>query len=288
MLMSIGCLSLSDFDRGWLVGFIEAEGSFTRKSDNYRPFFSLGQNDRDVLKEIQRLLGFGAVSKSWKKNKESKAWRYTVYAKSGLEVIIRFLNGRLKTELKKSQFRHWIDLFNSNIRKREFDYTFCGGDYVISTSQFDVGWLVGFVEGEGSFTYNKGDGWPVFAITHNDKRILEEVRRFFGFGQVIRHCGRIDCRAWRFQVQHNPFALDKLKLFFDGKLKSPSRQMQFNFWAGLFDPSHPIRVNGREHERLRSQEYYSRNPEKRKESVRRSRMKRRVLRVEEVEASEGY
>jgi len=136
-------------------------------------------------------------------------------------------------------------------------------------------WLIGFVEAEGSFTYRKSDGWPFFTITQNDKDILETIKNFFQFGSVRKHCGRVDCRAWRYVVDHNWNNLNKLRGFFNGRIRIASKQEQFKFWISLFDPSHPIRIKGREHERLRSRECYRRNPEKRRKAVRKWRRKNR-------------
>jgi len=130
-------------------------------------------------------------------------------------------------------------------------------------------WLIGFVEGEGSFTYRRSDGWPFFTITQNDREILERIKAFFQFGSVRKHCGRADCRAWRYVVCHNWNDLNKLREFFDGRLRMRGKQEQFKFWVSLFDLNHPIRINGRTHERLRSREYNKRCPQKRREAIKR-------------------
>ena len=48
-------------------------------------------------------------------------------------------------------------------------------------------WLVGFTEGDGSFTVNSR-GTPVFVITQStyDLQVLEYIQRVLGFGRVCR------------------------------------------------------------------------------------------------------
>lgn len=258
-------LSLSDeFDLGWLVGFVEAEGSFTSKKG--RPYFTLGQNDKQILEIIKSSLGFGTVRKAWRKG---RAWRFTAYSKRGLEWLINCFNSKLRTEPKRQQFKRWIDLFNLNIKFKRKCYAFLETSLHPKGPLFDDGWLIGFVEGEGAFTYNKTDGWPFFTIVQNDKGILETIKDFFGFGAVYKHCRRVDCRAWRYVVVHNWNNLSKLRDFFDGRLRTAPKRQQFKFWVSLFDSNHPIRIKGRGHERLRSRESYRRNPEKNIEAVKR-------------------
>ena len=251
-----------DVDLGWLVGFVEAEGSFASKKG--RPYFTLGQNDKQILEIVKSSFGFGTVRKAWRKG---RSWRFTVYCKRGLESLINCFNGNLKTKSKRQQFKRWIDLFNLNIRFKRKCYTFLETSLHVKGSLFDEGWLIGFAEGEGAFTYKKTDGWPFFTIVQNDKGILETIKDFFGFGAVYKHCRRVDCRAWRYMVAHKWDNLNKLRDFFDGRLRMVSKQQQFEFWVSLFDHDHPIRVKGREHERLRSRQYYSHNPKKCIEAV---------------------
>lgn len=246
------------FDRGWFVGFTEAEGCFAINHRDTHPLFDLAQNDKEILEEIKHCFGFGSVTEV---RKNGKAWRFGSYAKSDLETFVDLFNGNLKLSWKQTQFKRWITLFNKN-------YSFVKGDSTISNSPFDLGWLVGFTEGDGSFTHGS-DGFPSFNLTQNDENILLAVKQFFGFGYVVKHSRRLDRRAWRYIIIHNWDALEIIKQFFKGKLKSLSKERQFSFWCGLFDDNHPLRVKGREHERLRSIEYRKNNREKHIAAVRR-------------------
>ena len=136
-------------------------------------------------------------------------------------------------------------------------------------------WLIGFVEGEGSFTYNKSEGWPFFTLTQNDKEILEKIKDYFGFGCVYKHCGRKDCKAWRYVSSHNMENLSRLRAFFNGRLRIKPKQEQFAFWSQLFDPDHPLRVKGRENMRRHSKEQRDKNPEKSREAVKKWKSKNR-------------
>ena len=56
----------------WLLGFIEAEGSFSINKGRY-PHFSLGQNEKEILEKIQDFFKVGAVAR------QGYNWCYHVY-----------------------------------------------------------------------------------------------------------------------------------------------------------------------------------------------------------------
>lgn len=50
-----------------------------------------------------------------------------------------------------------------------------------------IDWFVGFVEGEGSFSYSKDGGGnliPSFTLSQNNKEIIQRVHNFLQFGKI--------------------------------------------------------------------------------------------------------
>lgn len=199
---------------------------------------------------------FGSVTNTLNKKYNIESWRYCVYSLGELKKIMNLFNGKLKTKAKKEQFRSWITLH------KRLNCDFSVGMDEIQHKPFDEGWLIGFSEGEGSFTYSHSEGWPSFNITQNNKEILEKIRDYFGLGCVYKHCGRKDCKAWKYKSPHNLDDLEIIKNFFQGRLKTKNKQEQFGFWSQLFDPDHPLRVKGREYTRLRYKKLYAENSER--------------------------
>jgi len=120
----------------------------------------------------------------------------------------------------------------------------------MSLSEFDKGWIVGFIEGEGSFTYDIQGGYvkkngkslhvPRFCINQTNKAPLEFLMTFFGGGHIyIRtYRGRhywSENKATRYDyIVRDIATLEKIKDFCEGKLKHPDKRTQFEEWKKLF------------------------------------------------------
>jgi hypothetical protein len=87
-------------------------------------------------------------------------------------------------------------------------------------------WVIGFSEGEGCFgVYSKrAKKTSLFCITQKEKEILDEIKSFFGFGNVC-----YDNHVWRYQVRRYGDQLI-LKDFFEGRLRSETKRIQFERW----------------------------------------------------------
>ena len=93
-------------------------------------------------------------------------------------------------------------------------------------SKEDLIWLIGFTEGDGSFTISKG-GDLQFVITQHtdDKQVLDQIQNILSFGKVIlQSSGKISSRISRYVVQdiRNLFLII---LLFNGNIILPSRKI---------------------------------------------------------------
>ena len=92
-------------------------------------------------------------------------------------------------------------------------------------------WLVGFTEGDGSFTVNSR-GTPVFVITQStyDLQVLEYIQRVLGFGRVIKQ----GARTSRFIVE-DIANITLIILIFNGNLVFPLKQARFSLFLEAFN-----------------------------------------------------
>lgn len=107
--------NVTDFDRGWIVGFIESGGSFTLsiikhkretksgvKYYRYRnPAFFLVNKDRAMLEKIRDFLGMGKI------NRHGDYFHLDIRRKSETLRLAKFLDGKIKSELRAQQFEKW-------------------------------------------------------------------------------------------------------------------------------------------------------------------------------------
>jgi truncated hemoglobin YjbI len=120
----------TEFDCGWVIGFIEGEGSFThdwvkREGKKVKvPRFTLNQTERSVLEFLQEFFGGGNIyvrnytGKDYWSHQKSTRYDYVVRDKDTLQKIRDFCEGKLKHPMKKEQFEEWKKLF-ANIRGKE-------------------------------------------------------------------------------------------------------------------------------------------------------------------------
>jgi hypothetical protein len=181
----------------WLRGFTDAEGSFFifRKSSSFsfEYVLRLHIDDREVLKYIQNTLGMGTHGDS---NKTSQTW-FRVGALREVEIIIAiFFKYNLNTT-KHLNFLAFTQAFilytESNSREARLKLK-PKLDEIInminskrtnfyldpSTHNFNISanWLLGFVEGDGSFHVGAKDNL-IFSMAQKDnKALLDEIKNF--------------------------------------------------------------------------------------------------------------
>jgi len=122
---------VSEFDKGWILGFIEGEGSFTHdiqggrapqgKEPVYIPRFTINQTNKTPLVFLKKFFVGGHIYKRnyqdkdyWSKEK-STSYDYIINDIATLEKIREFCEGVLKHPGKKAQFEKWKKLFNNYV-----------------------------------------------------------------------------------------------------------------------------------------------------------------------------
>lgn len=93
------------------------------------------------------------------------------------------------------------------------------------STKLDLHWIVGFVEGDGCFTYSESSG-PMFIVHQADPRVLYLLQKYFGFGSVFQ--GRDG--YWSYAVHRKRDQISILH-FFNGKLFLSKRIIQFFKWV---------------------------------------------------------
>jgi hypothetical protein len=98
-------------------------------------------------------------------------------------------------------------------------------------SQSFLEWLVGFTEGDGSFTLNSR-GTAIFVITQStlEQQVLEYIQRNLGFGRVIKQG---PCTS-RFVVEDKA-SVALLVALFNGNLIFPTKQSSFALFLEAFN-----------------------------------------------------
>lgn len=86
--------NLSEGDKTWLIGFIEAAGRFTITQRGELAIGIIqGYENYAVLNKIREMVGFGAIVRQG-----ARTFRYVVQDTEGMGELINMINGRLVLE----------------------------------------------------------------------------------------------------------------------------------------------------------------------------------------------
>jgi hypothetical protein len=180
----------------WFTGLTDGEGSFNisiRNTQNFSFSFEITMHidEEDLLKFIQQTLEVGKVSLSGNtarfsvNRREDIANIISIFIKYPLQSTkyLNFLSFKKAFELYGSSSRKSQELFEE-ISKIKANMNTLRTDFSeMETRKFSITpyWVLGFVEGEGSFTVAKRDYTLLFILTQSakDLRLMEEVQNFF-------------------------------------------------------------------------------------------------------------
>lgn len=183
--MRLWYISMKNF-LSWFVGFVDAEGNFytNKKCDTQTFSIHLSLKDKDNLYKLKKFLNFGEVYEDLKNNR-------VLYSVSKKEILINLLIPIFEEfpliTRKFYQYEAWKEILTKRIKKekdiKQITYKLTAKQdktisEIINLPYFD-NWLIGFIEGEGSFMIIRDNKTmrPKFSICQKyDKRILEAIK----------------------------------------------------------------------------------------------------------------
>ena len=137
----------------WLVGFTEGEGSFIVNNRGDLVFFiTQATTDKQVLKFIQEILGFGKIILQ-----SSITSRYVTQNKKEIDIIISLFNGNIVLPKRQETFDLFVKGFNKWVTQ---------GRVLLEPVEFNNRsvlptlndpWFAGFTDGEGCFSCSIGE-----------------------------------------------------------------------------------------------------------------------------------
>jgi len=104
-------------------------------------------------------------------------------------------------------------------------------------------WVVGFADGEGSFTVSMPRSIicrlkygvavrPMFLISQDDGEIIKKIHEFFGFGRVKEHTAR---KGHMIFLVDKPEGLEKIRNFFTRYPLQTKKKYDFEKWCQILD-----------------------------------------------------
>ncbi len=251
----------------WLRGFVDGEGTFVISGGTDSNFYTfifqiwLHEDDLEILHFIKEALGFGEVLL----NKSRNAAYFRVRTQADIQTIIdlfscrplnttkhlNFLAFKRAFELytgakRKSDVKEEIGIIISRMNSLRFDYTI--RDHKISITP---NWLLGFVEGEGSFVVAKRQYTLIFSITQSTREevLMEEIKNFLnnlpslnpslsisgptGYDVVNFSLSKKPGQAFdvkKLSIQSNDYIKCCLIPFFDALTWRTKKNRGYNYW----------------------------------------------------------
>ena len=229
----------------WFCGFVDGEGYFRIRKDSRReksPYafeftIHLHLDDKHVLDYIQTRLNLGNVISN------DKFCRFSVYSKTEIEQIIGIFNEYPLNTSKKLNFEDWrkaFEFYNSkDINDRGNILTVVEGlrNGMNNARQYEIFksdnikitkyWLLGFIEAEGSFSFNKDGSASYFVLgqVSRDRFVLEKIVEFlksYSESSYIRESLSIYDKANENLINQSPYSEIRItNLYFLRKVLVP-------------------------------------------------------------------
>jgi len=154
----------SELFLSWLIGFTEGDGCFFVNHRQELSFIiTQGCQNVSVLRYVQTILNMGSVIAQGK-----RVYRFVVYKREHIELLIQLFNGNLVLPSRKAQFALFVNAFNAKNKITSGASAPCSvlseNDFSLKESKrieyqassilpsLEDQWLLGFTEAEGCFT----------------------------------------------------------------------------------------------------------------------------------------
>lgn len=226
---------MSDNLKYWLIGFLEAEGSFVVSSRGDLYFvITQGYRNLFILYYIRDMLGFGSVIKQ-----SPTVFRYVVQDKEGLLKILNMVNGNLVLYKKRQQLEFFINKYNMKYG--------CALNYVdkLNIPTLNDAWVSGFADGDGCFSVSYIETKERFYIRFilSQKEDISFLKHVFGTGynelnsynQCYSFVVKDLCTS---KVHNNEIVLDYFTRF---PLKT-TKLNSFSLWKYIINQLHNTKV----------------------------------------------
>lgn len=249
----------------WFIGFNDAEGNFqvfpkkrVLKSGEISHFgvghsyhLSLHSRDAALIKDIQQRLGNVGVIYEYQNKPDC---RLAVGDKKGLLYLVDTVfdlypllanNQSMRYNLLKNGLINEVKKFKTLDEFNKYKSEFLASNHkqidlidLYKSGKLEVdNWIIGFINGEGSFYLNKGK--CNFYIEHTDRQSLELIRYRLDFGpQVIERSARDRDLGKERKVMYqlnisSKKDINQLIMFLDSKENMPLqgyKMIQYNEW----------------------------------------------------------
>lgn len=250
----------------WFRGFADAEGSFglTINSNRYSFKFRivLHSDDIEVLYYIRNILGIGNIYIS----KTNPAVTYNVVNKDGILIILAIfakynlnttkhlnflalaqafwlyhINDNPKGRLKEIKLE--IDKIKSSMNNNRTNFD------MPSSHRFNISphWLLGFTEGDGSFTYNRSSGTLYYKLSQKDNKdlfnaiiaylySLAPLDRFpDGMNNVVNLYQNKNTGVWVLDINHRTFLEFVIIPLFNSVVFRAKKGLDYFDWTAIFN-----------------------------------------------------
>ena len=248
----------------WFRGFVDGEWSFMilKNRDNFIFNFSIGLHvdDTNVLYFIQKHLGIGSIKI------KGKASYFTVTKqKEVLKIIEIFKKSHLNTtkhlnflafsqgfdlyvgsekRKKNIELKKKIENISNSMNKKRLDFNMPKNHIIISRY-----WLLGFIEGEGSFSIQRRDYKLIFSLAQSeiDLILLLEIKNFFysiatnsssqsnsiSFSSSKRYANS-RYSVINLTIHNKDFIANVLIPFFDSMVFISKKVLDFKDWKSIY------------------------------------------------------
>ena len=217
-------LNLDNQFKQWLVGLIEAEGQLSvNKRGDLSIIITQGYKNIYILYYIKRMLGFGSVLMQ-----APTIFRYVIYSKKDIYVIITMLNGNLVLNKRLEEYKNFVDCYNKKYNE----------NIEVITDRYKPtlkdAWLSGFTEGGGCFDISYIESKDRFDIRYilTQKEDLTFMREIYGCGSIEYNKTR---QCYKFVIKDQCTAKDPnmgkvIKYFEEFKLRT-TKLNSYSLWG---------------------------------------------------------